>query len=158
MTVGDDSQGRYPPPYEVTTYLQTFLSYFDAFRFSMLPRTGSPFSVLPGSELQDKVAGTRRKNWEHRRGRGAVKLKTACRKMDYPYVRCWKRNDYQQRLAALLAGVHPYPTVPTAVITDLLCLPADLKHFYFVGICAYWLQEFYFEARSRSRRSAFSGW
>lgn len=42
--------------------------------------------------------------------------------MDSPFVQCLEEDDYQKRLAVLLAEVRSRPEVPSAVANDLLAL------------------------------------
>lgn len=127
----------YPSPYDVTTYIKDFSSYFETQRLLMLPTSGSALTVPFGPGSGNKAIGTCRKRWKHWDGRDASTLKAECREMDSPFVRCREEDDYQQRLEALLAEVRDRFTVPTLVATDLFCLAEDLCHLYFVANSSY---------------------
>lgn len=46
--------------------------------------------------------------------------------MDFPSERCHEEEQYEQRLAALLAEVHCWSTVLGLMATNLSCQPGDL--------------------------------
>lgn len=52
-------------------------------------------------------------------GRGALVLQEACREMKSPYVRSHVEDDYQKRLATLLAKVRRHSEVPGVVAVVL---------------------------------------
>lgn len=62
----DESPFWYPPPYDVSTYVHDFASYFDTTRFSKLPQDGTALVVSYGSGVTGTAVGARRnhlKNW-----------------------------------------------------------------------------------------------
>lgn len=78
--------------------------------------------------------------------------------MKFRCVRCRQEYEYQQRFATLLAEGQEWREMPNVLATDLLCLPEDLGHLYFVEHRAYWSKELHFEARVRDRHGVFSAW
>lgn len=62
--------------------------------------------------------------------------------MDSPFVQCGEEDGYPKRLANLFMELHWRQTVPTVMAKNLLCLPEDFGHVYFVAIRAYCSREF----------------
>lgn len=52
---GDDSPVRYPPPYDVSRYIEDFSAYFETRRFSIPPTSGYVLTV-PFSPENDDTA------------------------------------------------------------------------------------------------------
>lgn len=59
---GDALLVLYPPPYDLTTYIRNFLSYFDTHLFSILLMAGSALTVAFGPIICDNgVDGWRKR-------------------------------------------------------------------------------------------------
>lgn len=89
---------------------------------------------------------------------GALELQLACREMDSPFVRCHEKDDHQQGLVTLLAGVRRRTKVPRVVAIDLLAFLESLGRLYFIFSRVYWSREFHFEVRVRDSQKVFAGW
>lgn len=68
-----------------------------------------------------------------------------------------EKDSYQRRLALPLAEVRWHPEVPTVVSPDLLALPKDFGHLYYVVNHSYWAREFFFASCIRERQKVLSG-
>lgn len=73
-------------------------------------------------------------------------------------MRCREEDDYHGQLALLLAERHQCPEVATALAHNLLELPGDFEHLYFLTKCSYWPREFSFESHVRECQKTFGGW
>lgn len=67
-------------------------------------------------------------------------------------------EEYQCRLAGLLADVRRLPEVPNIVATDLLVLAENLVRLYVLARRTNAEREFYFEERVCKRQQLFAGW
>lgn len=79
---------RYPPLYDVMTYVQDFSWYFDRLQFSMLLQAGLALCILFGPGLHDTAARAWCRSWRPLRRRGAPTLKTGCPERDPLPVCC----------------------------------------------------------------------
>lgn len=68
---------------------------------------------------------------------------------------CLWEDGYQRRLALLLAESCRCPEVPAVVSPDLLSLPVDFGHLYYVENRSYKAREFQFESCILDRQKIF---
>lgn len=91
-------------------------------------------------------------------GHGALHLKLGSQETDSLFVQWRKEDDYQKRLAVLLAEIRGRPAVPSVVTVNLLPLLEDLCRLYFMSNRSYWWPKFHFEARVWERQNLLAGW
>lgn len=134
----DESLARYPPPYELTTYVGNFAPYLDIMRFSRLSNIGAALVIPYESDVRDTAVSAWRKLWRYWSDRGASGLWAVCFKMDRFFVRCRKEDEIQRRLTCLQANVRRRPVVQTTIANHLLVLPEDLRRLYMIVKRVYW--------------------
>lgn len=84
---GGKSPIWYLLPNDENTHTWDSSPYFNTVRFSMLPLSGSALSIPLGPFLHNRAALSCRKRWTDWRGRSAVTFQSACREMNFPFVR-----------------------------------------------------------------------
>lgn len=77
--------------------------------------------------------------------------------MDSLFLRCREEDDYQRRLADLLADVHHRRELRTIEGTELFVLLQYLRRLHFLARSAYWARAFHFKARVLEGQKLFVG-
>lgn len=57
----------------------------------------------------------------------------ACRELGSSFIRCREEDDYQKKLATLLAEIRRLAKVPRVDAINLLAFPENLGRFYFIS-------------------------
>lgn len=154
----DSSPVLHLPPYDILTYFWDYRAYFDSDCLLTLPSAGSALIVRFWTGIRDRAAEAWRKHLKHWGSRGALHLKTVCQELNSPFLRCREKDNYQKRLADLLAEICRRSEEPSVVAVDQLALPEELRWLYFVSNWDYWWREFYSIARVRERLKLFARW
>lgn len=61
--------------------------------------------------------------------------------MEAPFERYLEHNDYQQQLAFLLEKMYRRLEELNVMLHDMLAVPKDFVHFYYVADRSYWMCE-----------------
>lgn len=121
------------PPFDADTNIRDHRTRLDTLHFAVLPWTGAVLIFPYGRGSGDTAAGAWRKRWKQWGGWGALKLGTDSAEGYSPFVCSREGHGYLRRLAPLLAEVRRRPKVPCVVPAELLALPEDFGHLYYVA-------------------------